>query len=150
MNPAAIHNIGALLTVEAAAGGRAVAGGTGDATEVDGQYVDRLGHQSAVLVISGTATLAQAATLTIAANAQDDADGAGAGTDYGDAYAATTVATGGTGGSTEHFEVRLNFDLAAARRYIRAQITPNLSAANTDLCQWGATWILGPKQETPN
>jgi len=150
MNPALFRDIGSYITAAAGGSGIATAAGAGDATEVDGPYVDRQDHLSASLLITGTAVLGATETLTIAANIQDDADGAGAGVDYGDAYAATIVATGGGGGTTEHFSVQLDFDLAAAKQYVRAQVTPNLSASGTDTCRWSAAWVLGPKQTTPN
>ena len=75
------------------AGVDATAGGSGDNTEVDGAWVDRQGFLSGKAIIAYTATLAQGATLSIAANLQDatSSGGAGAG-DYGDALASTVVA----------------------------------------------------------
>lgn len=141
------RDIGKWIAVAFAASGVATAGGTGDATEVDGAYVDRQDYLSAKLVITGQAVLGDADTLTIAANLQDDADGAGAGVDFGDAFTAAVVATGGTGGSTESFKVEIDVDLSAAKRYVRAQVTPNLSAANTDTCRWSACWVFAPKAQ---
>lgn len=141
------RDIGEWITALFAASGVATAGGTGDATEVDGAYVDRQDYLSAKLVIVGQAVLAEAATLSIAANIQDDADGAGAGVDFAPAFANAVVATGGAGGSTEAFKVELDFDLSTAKRYVRAQVTPNLSAANTDTCRWAAAWVFGPKSQ---
>jgi hypothetical protein len=147
MNRADIHNGGFRSRSAHASYQTATAGGTGDATEADGAYADRFDSasgmaMSAKLIIGFTATLAQAATLTIAANIQDDADGSGAGVDYGDALTATVVATGGTGGSTERGTIEIDFDLSSAERYVRSQITPNLSAANTDTCVVWAVWVF--------
>ena len=158
MNRADIHNGG--FNARSAHGSyqTATAGSTGDATEADGAYVDRFATasgmaMSAKLIIGFTATLAEGATLSIAANIQDDADGSGTGTDYGTAYASTVVATGGSGGSTVRDTIELDFDLGSAERYIRSQTTPNLSAANTDTCVVWSTWVLfgagkGPMSET--
>lgn len=150
MNPAMDKNIGAYLTAHPAGGGRGVAAGTGDNSEVDGPYVDRQGCNSATLVISGRAVLTEDKTLSITANIQDSDDGDGAGDDFGPAFAKTVVATGGAGGSTEDFCVKLDFDLSAARRYVRAQVTPDADAGSADLFHWGATWIFGPGLGTPN
>lgn len=147
MNRADIYDGGFRARTAHASYQTATAGGTGDATEADGAYADRFDDasgmaMSAKLVIGYTATLAQDATLTIAANIQDDADGAGAGVDFGEALAATVVATGGAGGSTERGAIELDFDLSSAERYLRSQITPNLSAANTDTCVVWAVWVF--------
>lgn len=136
------------------------AGGTGDATEVDGTAYDRqvLGAGGpklwAKLVIHFTAVLAAAATLSIAANMQDDDDdGNGAPTggwdDFGDALANAVVATGPGGGGTVSGVVELDVPLVSARRWIRAQYTPNLSAANTDTAEMSATWIFGGSNDYP-
>ncbi|MCW5697365.1 MAG: hypothetical protein KIS96_11625 [Bauldia sp.] len=132
----------------------ATAGSTGDATEVDGPYIDRKDADGgmamwAKLVITYRTVLAATKTLSVAANLQDDADGQGAGNDYGDALAATVQATGESGGSTETGTVELDFDLAGAERYIRAQFTPDLNAANTDTAILTATLILGGFQYNP-
>jgi len=154
MNRADIQNGGFNARAAHGSYGTATAGGTGDNTEVDGPYVDRFDASSgmamsAKLVIGYRATLAAAATLSLTANIQDDADGANAGVDYGPAYAKTVVATGGGGGTTEVGKIELDFDLAAAERYLRTQITPDLSAANTDTCQVWATWIFFGAQKGP-
>jgi len=134
------------VTTEHAALGTATAGGAGDNTEVNGGWVDRRpatrgAYHSAKLVITYTTTLAAAATLKFAANIQDATDGSGTGAaDFGLALASTTVATGaGTFTGT----VELDFDVSNAREFLRAQITPDLSAANTDTCSWQAVFVLG-------
>lgn len=132
----------------------ATAGGTGDTTEADGAYADRFDDDSgmamsAKLIIGYTATLAAAATLTIAANIQDDADGEGAGVDFGEALAATVVATGPGGGGTVRGTIELDFDLSSAERYVRTQITPNLSAANTDTAVVWAVWVFFGAKNAP-
>ncbi|MEK9505152.1 hypothetical protein [Gaopeijia maritima] len=148
MNPAFMHNIGALLT--AAACDLVSLSTSNDGSEIDGAYVDRSGHLSAKLVIAFEAALTEDETLTVAANLQDDADGAGAGTDYGDALASAVVATGGSGGTTERGVAVLDVDLAGAKQFIRPQYTLSLSAGSSDTVLGAAVLILGPKQETPN
>lgn len=150
MNVATHRDIGAILTSAASGAVSATAAGAGDNTEVDGPYVDRQNHLSAKLIIHYKAVLQQGETLSIAANIQDDADGAGAGADFGDALANAVVATGGAGGSVEEGTVELDVDLSGAKQYIRAQVTPDLSASGTDTAIVTATFVLGPKDETPN
>jgi hypothetical protein len=141
------HSVGDFLTQLFGGAGRAVAAGAGDNTEVDGGWGDRTGSQSCFVDIAYTATLTAAATLSFTANLQDATSSAGAGAaDFGTALSATVVATGPGGGGTVTGVYRcLETDLAGARAYIQAQITPNLSAGATDLCTWAAVIIL-PKE----
>jgi hypothetical protein len=127
----------------------ATAGGAGDATELDGRYIDRSGYLSAKLTVAFKAVLGDGETLSIAANLQDDADGAGVGTDFGGAFASAVVATGPGGGGTVEGQVELDFDLSGARQYVRAQFTPDLSAANTDTAIIAAVLVLGGADEIP-
>ena len=127
------------------------AGGAGDNSESNGVYVDGRSYGSATLWLLYEAVLAQDATLTITANAQDASDSSGTGVaDYGTAYAATVVATGEAGGSTERGAVRLaDLNLAGSAGYLRSQVTPNLSAANTDTARIQLVWVFGPGAEIP-
>ena len=125
----------------------ATAGGTGDATEVNGAWQSRMSKGgialSAKLVVSFTATLAAGATLTFAGNFQDALDAAGTGAaDFGAAVPAAVVATGGAGGSTETGTFEVDVDLSGAREFIRSQMTPNLSAASTDTCAWHMDYVF--------
>lgn len=143
----AMANVAARL---GSAGTDVTAGGAGDATEVNGAYVDRQDFYSVKVVIAYTATLAAGATLSIAANLQDATDSSGTGVaDFGDAYASTVVATGGVGGSTETGVVELDFNLLTADQYIRGQFTPDLSAATTDTAELSMVYILGGAVENP-
>lgn len=122
-----------------------------DGSEISGAYVDRDGYLSAKLVLAYEAALTEDATLTIAANLQDATSTGDAGIDdYGDAYSATIVATGDTGGSTERGVVELDFDLSGANQYIRPQYTATLSATQTDTVLIGAVLILGGGETLPS
>lgn len=114
-----------------------------DGSEIDGAFVDRTGFLSAKLVLAYEAALGDGKTLTIAANLQDDSSSGGSGTDYGTAYSATVVSTGGTGGTTNRGVVELDFDLSGAKQYIRPQYTPTLSATSADTVIIGAVLVLG-------
>ena len=74
MNPATQMDIGELITPQACGHATPTAAGSGDATEVDGAWIDRLGYSSAKLVIYYSATLTEAKTLSLAANMQDASD----------------------------------------------------------------------------
>ncbi|MHC1792124.1 hypothetical protein [Solidesulfovibrio sp.] len=128
----------------------ATAGGTGDATEVDGAYIDRQGFSSLKVLIGYKATLAATKTLAVAANLQDASSSAGAGVaDYGDTMASAVVATGATGGSTETGVVELDFDVSGAGRYVRVQYTPDMSATGIDTATLAAVYVLGGAQVQP-
>lgn len=132
----------------------ATAAGAGDATEVNGDYVSRLGDHglamSAKLVITFTAALGQGETLTFAANFQDADDVSGTeAADYGDLVAATVVATGDSAGSTEKDTVEIDVDLSGAREFVRSQITPNLSRGATDTVEWSAALVFFGDKNQP-
>ncbi|WP_370677635.1 hypothetical protein [Pleomorphomonas sp. PLEO] len=148
MNPK-FHNGGAYCrSAFVAINKTATAAGTGDATEVDGAWVDRKpsdagAFMSAKLVIAYTATLAATKTLAIAAQFRDATDSSGTSADdYGDAIASTVVATGPAGGGTVTGTVEVDVDLAAAREFIQAQVTPDLNASGTDTVEWSAVLLL--------
>ena len=145
-----MKDIGARLRTFNGGIANATAGGSGDNTELDGVWVDRSAYESAKLVLHYRATLAANATLTIAANAQDASSSGGAGAaDFGTAMPVTTVATGPAGGGTVSGTVELDFNLDTAKQFVRAQFTPNLSAANTDTCTVTAVWVFGGARRQP-
>lgn len=127
----------------------AAAAGSGDNTEVDGAWVSRkvaTGENgelamSAKLVITYTTTLTAAATLSFGLNFQDSPTASG-GDDYGAVVGKTVVATGPSGGGTVTGTVEVDVDLASAREYIRAQITPDLSAGSADSAEWSAALVF--------
>jgi len=148
---AAMSDIGALLAARyASAGVDVTAAGSGDATEVDGAWIDRRNYTSMKAVIVYTTTLQSGETLSVAANLQDASDSSGTGAaDFGDALTSTVQATGESGGSTETGVVELDFDLSAADRYVRLQFTPDLSASGTDTAELAAVYIIGGSNENP-
>lgn len=133
------------------------AGGAGDNTEVNGAVVDRKHPtggglaMSSKLLIPFTATLGAGETLKFGIQMQsgDLADGSDM-ADYGDPIAATVVATGESGGSTETGVVEVDVDLSGAKRYVRPQPTPDLSAANTDTAEWSALLALFGDSRQPS
>lgn len=151
---AQVKDIGFYLTTKFGGKAEALAAGTGDATEKDGATITlaSVGYpKSAKCVLAYETVLAQAATLTLAYNLQWY--NGSSWTDVTDpaAVSATTVATGGTGGSTESGTVEIDVDftkLQDATAY-RVQYTPNLSAANTDTADITAVWVLGGFDELP-
>lgn len=151
-----MHNGGAFAHSARGTGNNtATAAGSGDATEVDGAWQSRMSANgvalSGKLIISYTATLAAGETLTFAANFQDATDSSGTGAaDFGDAVAATTVATGDSGGSTETGTFEIDIDFAGAKEFIRSQVTPNLSASGTDTCAWHMDYVFFGDHRQPS
>lgn len=139
------HNIGAYTAVRAAGGGRLVAAGTGDNTEVSGPYVQRPAMaQSCQVVITANTVLTDTKTLTISGlTLQDATDGSGTGVGDFATSATTLVLTGETGGTTEDGVLVIDVDLAGAKEYLRVQYTPDLSHSGTDIAQVTAALHFG-------
>lgn len=146
---AKMHDIGALLTARfAVANTSATAGGSGDATEVSGAWIDVTNYESLKVLVPYTTTLAADATLSFAANLQDaTAIGGTNAADFGTAVAATVVRTGAVTAGTG--VVEMDFDVSQARGFVRVQLTPDLSAANTDTLAFSAVYVLGGAQRQP-
>ncbi len=131
------------------------AGGAGDATEVNGAWIDTKEFESMEVLFDYTATLAEGETLSLAANIQDADDIAGTGaadvsTEYLTAMAATVVATGDSAGSTETGVYGMGVDLTMCKRYVRVQWTPDMSAGSTDTAEVKAVYVKGGSKYPPN
>jgi hypothetical protein len=146
-------NIGATLAAAFGGASRAVAAGAGDATEVVGEIIDleAIGNpESAVLLIPYSATLTEAKTLTLGCDIDHGADSAlGDAAQFNAGVTAAVVATGGTGGSTEVGVMEVNVNLTGAKRYVRAQYTPDLSHTSADIFTAGCVWVFGGFKELP-
>lgn len=129
----------------------ATAGGTGDNTAVTGPRADTSLYRSAKLVITGKATLAEAATLTLKTVdlKQNTASSGGTSSAIGTGVTSKVVATGPTGGGTVNFTHEQDYNLEAAAQYTEAVWTPDLSAANTDVAVISAVLVLfGAESQT--
>ena len=135
-------DVGAQLKAVPVGAGTATAGGTGDATKVTGQAIDRQDFLSGVLAIAFKATLAKDKTISFAVEVQESADGSNFGTAVA-VQAAKVAATGGESGSTEYGVVKIDENLKGRKRHVRYNITPDLSATGTDTLVWGAAFVLG-------
>ena len=146
------RNIGALgdllrLSDQAAL----TAAGSGDATTVTGQTIDRfsIGSSSngspplsALVAVLFSATLASGKTLSVTYDVQDSPDG----TNFSDyaTTAAVVVATGPSGGGVVRGQSELQVSLTSARRYVRLLFVPDLSATGTDTAvAIGAAFVGG-------
>lgn len=158
MHTAALqHDIGSQLKAALALVPAVITAGAGnDGVEVNGPSINLLGFgntrfKSGKLLIAGRAALAENETLTLAANLQDDTVTGFSGTpaDYGPALASGVVATGPSGGGTVDFVAAIDVDLAGARQFVRAQVTANLSRANTDTVAISAVLVVGGADQLP-
>lgn len=173
MNISGMHDAGAYaLGNLAQVPYTATAGTTPDATEKNGQVIDRLAanrklYHSASLHIVYTATLDTLETFSMAVNGQQATDSGfttgvadmvatraykvvadGEKTDLtltSGAMAATVIGTGGT----ESGVVVVDFDIGSCPQYIRSQITTDLSRANTDTSLTAGVWVFGGAHELP-
>ena len=128
----------------------ATAGGTGDATEVDGATVNRMTYgmpESAVLAIQYITSLTADKTLAFTITLQDSADGS-SWTDVtvSDFASAITVKTGALTDSEDFHVSHLN--LKGLRQYVRAQVKPDLSHTSTDTAVGNFCFVLGGTQDS--
>jgi hypothetical protein len=172
MNP---HDIGSRIKGVTALTPAVITAAAGnDNTELNGIVVNRLlaGRglaKSAKLIIQFVTSLTADKTLTITANAQD-----GAASNLSDAadyaavrasydvssaapptavtlssgnFPATAVKTGAASGVSG--QVEIDFDLSAAKQYIRCQVTFDLSHSGTDTVAYSAVWVFGGQDVLP-
>ncbi len=120
------------LSVPAAA----TAAGTGDSTTTTGVTIDRAGFPSSGLPLTLSAcvvyeaVLATGKTLSIGYAVQDSADGSTWADYQTGTYA--VVATGSTAASAAAGEFEVGVSLGSARRYVRFNHAPDMSATQTD------------------
>lgn len=114
------------------------AAGTGDAVKVTGETIDLVNHgDSGLLVVTGMASITATKALTMAAELQESSDGSSWDTAEV-VYAATTVASA-TG--ENHFAKASAITLKGRKRYIRFNLTPDLTAAGTDTAVYSAAFV---------
>lgn len=146
MSHGQLRDIGAYLSTKAVAGGSLTAAGTGDATEVTSGAIDRKDFASAVLALCGRTTAANGETLKFTVKIADSDDGVSFSSDT-TLLNAVTVVAGAV--SAQFFAYELDLDLFAYKRYLRFKLTPDLSAAGTDVAAWGAALVLGGANVLP-
>jgi hypothetical protein len=138
-------NVAALVTVRnGSAANSLTAAGTGDNTSKTGIVIDRQAlnmPMSAVAAVLADATLASGANLKVTFTISEGPDGTNFST-YQTSAAQTTLTAAG-GATTKSGETRLAVNLSGARRYIRLDHVPDLSAAGTDTAVTRAVWVFG-------
>ncbi len=149
------HNIGALVaTPDAGVAFNSVAAGLNDNTEKVGVIIDREAHGlplSMSLVAILKAVLGAGNTLSLGYRIEHGNDPALADTTNLVTLpcAGNVVLTGPVGGATLSTTVKADVDLGGAHRYIRVNVTTDLSAANTDTAVAAAAVVFGGGEWVP-
>lgn len=133
------------------------AGGSGDATEVNGLALNlndvmAKGERSIAALIYGVATVADTKALTLAANWQqaDDVSFSVNAEDIANPLTVTTVFTAAGAQTAKPWGVRLSLNYErVTRKYVRIQFTPDLTASGTDTATIQAAYVIGQAQELP-
>lgn len=123
------------------------AGATEDGVKVTGTAVDRLGYMSIELAIIALAVLADTKSLSFAVELQESADNSS--WDTAEVIQASTIAVTSDGGTTESVLENFAVNLDGRKRYIRFNITPDLSATGTDIAIWAAVVAMGGADVLP-
>ena len=154
------QDIGFQITGRTAFIASTITAGAGiDNSEQNGNIIDRRAlphhYESAKLIIFGVATLNTSETLSIMANMQDgDDSGLSDAADYvydsggGSGLLANAVVLTGLV-TAAPFRAELSVNLAVAKRYVRCQLTANLSRAGTDTALVAAVLVFGGADELP-
>jgi hypothetical protein len=154
MSTVEINNIGSkIAVVRAAANTAATAGGSGDNTAVTGVIIDRAALNwpaSAVFAVPFTTTLAATQTLSVAMTVQDGDNDALSDAGTFATRANAVVATGPSGGGTVTGTVELDVNLTGAKRYVRLNFTPDLSASGTDTAALSGVVAFGGQRRLPS
>lgn len=122
------------------------------AATVNGAAIDREGHQSCVLLCQGGAATGSPSGQTANFKIQHDAVSGGSYADYtppqgGQVGAAAAAAIAEQ--SADDFLVKLDVNLAGAKRYIRVVSVVTLAGGSSPLWPISSAILLGPKDELP-
>jgi hypothetical protein len=128
----------------------ATAAGTGDNTSKTGIAIDREAlnmPMSAVASVLADATLSSGANLKVTFTISEGPDGTNFSTYQTSAALTTLTAVGGA--STKSGQVSLAVNLSGARRYVRLDHVPDLSASGTDTAVTRAVWAFSGEDRLP-
>ena len=159
MNPSS-NNIGAFITSKLALDNTSVGAGVGGSgTPVNGNVFDRLANRN--LLLSGKLQLgykftgASGHTASVAWAIRDSVESGGT---YGNiersspaAHPASGVSTitANDDGTAVRGVVEVDVDLMGAKEFLRAVVTPTLSASGVDSLTLSGIWALGGGEELP-
>ncbi len=147
MNIAQSRNIGAYIkNVLAFNYLQVTAGGGADGVAQNGRSVNRLNYLSCVVSVLVSAALASTETASVTIQLQDSADGS---TGWANYKAATTIAIAALEGGDPNGQVEGDFNLSAAKQYVRSLITITMSASATDTADVMASFTFAGEHERP-
>jgi hypothetical protein len=155
MSFAAYHNIGAYIAaVDTGVAFNSVAAGANDNAEKAGVIIDRTLHGNALsasLIIQYVATLTDAKKLNVGYRIEHGDDAALA--DTADLIkvlpAAGTVLNAPAGGGAASGVTKVDLDLGGAKRYLRVNVTADLSAVGADVAVAAEVLAMGGEQVLP-
>jgi hypothetical protein len=128
-----------------------LAGGTGDGVKITGVTLDRYNGNamadSCVLQTGWLAALADTKTLSLAHELQESADGST--WDTAEAIQASTVVGTSSGGTNERGVSVHDINMRGRKRYIRFNVTPDLSATGTDTATFHTVATFGGYDTIP-
>ena len=142
------NNANNLKPIPASALTSVTAGGSGDATKVTGTSIERSGFYGGLLNIVANVTIADTKTLAYAVEIQESPDNSTWATAVV-LQAETVVFTSDGGDTNTRVNVPLVVDLNSYGKYVRFNITPNLSASGTDTASVTADLIVTDSNESP-
>lgn len=120
----------------------ALAGGTGDATEVTGDDIDMDGYVSGKVAIHFVTSLTADKTLSFELQKEDSAAEDGSKSADVVVQASAVAVTGAQTGYEGVVEIDIPYDtLKGWKRWVAFLITPELSHTSTDTVTWSATFI---------
>lgn len=155
MSFARFHNIGSqIAAVDSGVAFNTVAGGAADNVEQVGAIIDRTQHGAALsasLLIPYRANLAAGQSLKIGYRVEHGADAALADTsDFVKVLPAANQVANSVAGGVVTGVVKVDLDLAGAKRYIRVDVTSDLSAAGVDTSVLSVALVLGGEDRVPS
>jgi hypothetical protein len=131
---------------------------TNDDAEQTGTNIDREAFSnhpalSCKVIIPYNASLAATETLTVVSNFQHSSASSAGWADFDDKDGSTqnsvVTTTGTTAATTPAAVLTYDVDLSSAKRWVRIQITPTLSAASADTCGIAGTIVFGGENTLP-
>lgn len=150
-------NIGAYLAVKAAS--TPVASTAGAEAAITGLTIDRLAlgqyFRSAVIIVHAHDlgnTIADGDDVKITLKVEESDDNFSTRNDYVPPRAASATIADDERlflGTATHGTKAYAVDLSEAKRYIRIEVTPNFSAANTDTVDLSSFWVFGGADQVP-
>lgn len=128
---------------------RATAGGTGDNTAVENAVgIDTKNYSSGLIVVSGSATLTDAKSLTLSVSTTE-CDTLGGTYTAKETLATALVLATSSGGGTVNGTASFPIDLDDYERFVKVSFTPDLTHTGTDVSTLTAVLILSDGRELP-